>query len=105
MKRVLSYFVHDDTSEIVNGQRDYVFSFVSREVEVASGTSSFYASHKQTILWSKMCCKLGTLKHAISLVQLSIQYTNRYSTDQNAETPDMNITVLCSNSNPQPLVV
>jgi len=49
MKLVLSYYVHDDTSETANGQCDYILSFVSHEVEVVSCTASFYASHKQTI--------------------------------------------------------
>jgi hypothetical protein len=75
------------------------------KVEVVSGTASFYTSHKQTILWSKTFCKLGTSQHAISLIQLSIRHINRYGTDQNAETPDMNVAILCTNSNPRPLIV
>lgn len=99
------YYVHDETSETANGQCDYIFSFVSHKAEDAYGPASFYASRKQTMLLSKMFCKLGTLKHAISLRQLSIQCINRYGIDQNAETPDKNITVLCSNCNPRPLVI
>ena len=58
---------------------------------------TFYASHKQTVVWSKMFCKSGTLKHSISsLTQLSIQHTNRQNRRNSRHE-----TVSRSNTNPQ----